>query len=205
MQRLSKKQVLWLALLLAFLTLFFFLDFPLLARSQEQAPIASGTSVYSITANNLTYYAFPLLDVSETTSYRPLWPLVDPPAPASSPSNIPPALSSKEHDPATSGLRTWTNEEVQQLITYWSEYYGIDSAIAQRIAFAESGYRYDAINSSSRACGIFQYVPSVWRNIYEGRAGISCMDADANIRAAIRHMSVHGFSAWSSSQSAWQQ
>jgi len=40
-------------------------------------------------------------------------------------------------------------------------------------------------------------MPGTWKNTPEGKAGLSCKDADANVRAAVRHMAVHeSLSPW---------
>jgi hypothetical protein len=227
MQRLTKRQVYWLALVLAFLVILFFLDFPTFASSQNQAPIASGTSVTLVKADNLKFYAFPIIEISQTTLYRPTWPAVDPaPRPevrrsvvaTRSNSGIrhnndgPSRISTSEvqsdtsrADSATSGLRAWTKEEVQELIETHSLNVGLDPARIIRIATCESGLRWDAKNRSSSASGIFQYLSGVWGRTLAGRQGTSVFDADANIRMAVSHMAVHGYGAWLSSQSCWNQ
>jgi hypothetical protein len=92
--------------------------------------------------------------------------------------------------------RPYSREEVIALIETYSAEYGISSEAPLRIAKCESNYRWDAKNKRSSASGVFQYLAGTWANTYEGKAGLSVFDADANIRAAIRHMSVHGFDAW---------
>ncbi len=94
-------------------------------------------------------------------------------------------------------------EEVKALIIQYSQQYHINSALPLRIANAESGYRYDAVNPASGACGVMQYLPSTWRNTPEGKSGLSCKNADANIRAGVRHISVHGTAPWNASKHVW--
>jgi len=95
-----------------------------------------------------------------------------------------------------SSERSYTQEEVIQLIHHWSEYFSVPVEHPLRIAKCESNYRWDAKNQFSSASGVFQYLERVWARTPEGKAGLSVFDADANIRAAIRHMSVHGYDAW---------
>jgi muramidase (phage lysozyme) len=90
----------------------------------------------------------------------------------------------------------YTKEEVIQLIHHWSEYFNVPVEHPLRIARCESNYRWDAKNKTSSASGVFQYLSGTWSKTFEGKAGLSVFDADANIRAAIRHMSVHGYDAW---------
>lgn len=90
----------------------------------------------------------------------------------------------------------YSQEEVIQLIRHWSEYFSVPVEHPLRIAKCESNYRWNAKNKSSSASGVFQYLNGTWAKTFEGKAGVSVFDADANIRAAIRHMSVHGYDAW---------
>lgn len=92
--------------------------------------------------------------------------------------------------------RPYSQEEVIQLIHHWAEYFSVPVEHPLRIFKCESNYRWDAKNKSSSASGVAQYLSGTWANTPEGKAGLSVFDADANIRAAIRHMSVHGYSAW---------
>lgn len=87
-------------------------------------------------------------------------------------------------------------ERVRLLIVQKSTEYGVDAERALRIAKCESNFNPNAINKSSGASGVFQYLPSTWANTPEGKEGKSPFDAEANIRAAIRHMAVHGYNAW---------
>jgi len=94
------------------------------------------------------------------------------------------------------GVRHYTQEEVIQLIHHWAEYFSVPVEHPLRIARCESNYRWDAKNRSSSASGVFQYLSGSWANTFEGKAGASVFDANANITAAIRHMSIHGYDAW---------
>lgn len=95
-------------------------------------------------------------------------------------------------------------EQVMGLIAFYAGKYQVSETLALRIAFAESGFSPTARNKTSGACGVFQYLPSTWRNTPEGKAGRSCEDPEANIEAAIRHMSVHGTDAWNASKDKWK-
>lgn len=54
----------------------------------------------------------------------------------------------------------------------------------QQVARCESGYNPGAVNSSSGAEGLFQFMPSTWAGTPEGRAGESVDDPTANAQAA---------------------
>jgi hypothetical protein len=92
---------------------------------------------------------------------------------------------------SSKGLREYTKEEVTSLIEYYSTLYGYSAEKAKKIAFCESGYRWDAKNKYSTASGVFQYVRGTWSGTEEGRNGESPLNADANIRAAIRYLSTN--------------
>lgn len=104
---------------------------------------------------------------------------------------LPPSTAVHAH-----GVRPYTQEEVIQLIHHWSEYFSVPVEHPLRIAKCESNYRFDARNKTSSAAGVFQYLSGSWANTFEGKAGASVFDANANITAAIRHMSIHGYDAW---------
>src|SRR5919199_5023994 len=55
---------------------------------------------------------------------------------------------------------------------------------ALRIAKCESGYNPNAVNRSSGASGLFQFLPSTWRSTPQGSAGASVFDPVANAQAA---------------------
>jgi Transglycosylase SLT domain len=92
--------------------------------------------------------------------------------------------------PSFSG-RHYSKEEVQALIIHYSAQYGINSATPLCIAKLESGYNQFSKNSTSTASGVFQYLSSTWRVTDEGKSGLSVLDADANVRAAIKYMAIH--------------
>lgn len=84
--------------------------------------------------------------------------------------------------------KTYSKEEVQQLIRDYSVQYGIPAEVPLCIAKYESGYNHLAANRNSSAKGVFQYLNGTWKGTDEGRARLSVFDADANVRAAIKYM-----------------
>ncbi len=69
-------------------------------------------------------------------------------------------------------------------------------AWALRIAKCESGYNPRAVNASSGAAGLFQFLPSTWRNMPQGRAGKDVFDPVANAQAAAYYYSTSGAGPW---------
>jgi len=75
---------------------------------------------------------------------------------------------------------------------------------ALHIAYRESRYQWDATNSSSGACGIFQHLPQYWpirQNNFDiaypkWRIAESCYDARANIVVAIWMVHNGGWGPW---------
>jgi hypothetical protein len=90
----------------------------------------------------------------------------------------------------TSG-RSYSKEEVIQLINDYSKLYGISPETPLCIARLESGYNQFSKNKSSSASGVFQYLSGTWRGTDEGRSGLSVFDAEANVKAAIKYMAIH--------------
>ncbi len=87
--------------------------------------------------------------------------------------------------------RTYTPEEVQQLIVEYSAQYGLNPETPLCIAKWESGYNQFSKNRHSTASGVFQYLTSTWRHTDEGKAGMSIFDAEANVKAAVKYMAIH--------------
>ncbi len=87
--------------------------------------------------------------------------------------------------------KTYSKEEVEQLIVQYSEIYGINSATPKCIAFRESGYNQFSKNRRSTASGVFQYLSSTWKHTDEGKAGMNVFDAEANVKAAVKYMATH--------------
>jgi hypothetical protein len=154
----------------------------------------------------------------QPNDYEPKIESPDIPRPAEPGGRDNPVQDTKETDtPARSPLpkpqvgsgtlpRAYTKEEVKDLIIRYSNEYGIDPVLPTRIATCESKLKYDAKNPHSSASGIFQYLAgSTWRNTPEGKQGLSPFDADANVRAAVRHIAVHGTAAWNPSKHCWSK
>lgn len=99
-------------------------------------------------------------------------------------------VSGKLHEQLDSG-RNYSKEEVQALIISYSNQYGINPATPLCIAQKESGFNPNAKNRNSSASGVFQYLSTTWRGTDEAKAGRSVMDADANVKAAVKYMAIH--------------
>ena len=65
-------------------------------------------------------------------------------------------------------------------------------AWALRVAKCESNYNPMAVNRSSGAAGLFQFLPSTWANTPQGKAGQSVFDATANAQAAAWYYNATG-------------
>ena len=63
---------------------------------------------------------------------------------------------------------------------------------ALRVAKCESNYNPLAVNRSSGASGLFQFLPSTWANTPQGKAGMSVFDATANAQAAAWYYNATG-------------
>lgn len=81
--------------------------------------------------------------------------------------------------------------EIQSLIIQYAKQYGIAADAPLCIAKHESGFNPNSKNKSSSASGVFQYLSGTWAATDEGKAGLSVLNADANIRAAVKYMGVH--------------
>jgi hypothetical protein len=99
--------------------------------------------------------------------------------------------------------RSYSKDEVIQLIKDYSAAYRISSAIPLAIARCESGYNQFSKNKSSTASGVFQYLSSTWRNTPAGRQGISVFDADANVKMAVSSIAANGTAPWLASRHCW--
>jgi hypothetical protein len=95
--------------------------------------------------------------------------------------------TSKKKQPAYSG-RHYSKAEVVGLIEQYSQLFGIRSDAPLCVAKLESGYNQFSKNKNSSASGVFQYLAGTWKATDEGKAGLSVLDADANVRAAIKYM-----------------
>ena len=99
--------------------------------------------------------------------------------------------------------RSYSKEEVIQLIKDYSAQYGISADLPLRIARCESGYNQFSQNRNSTASGIFQYLSSTWNNTSAGRKGVSVFDADANVLMAVSSIATHGTAPWLASKNCW--
>jgi peptidoglycan hydrolase CwlO-like protein len=72
----------------------------------------------------------------------------------------------------------------------------VDTAMC--VASHESGFRPNAVNASSGAAGVFQFLPSTWASMSAaaGWQGSSALDADANVAVAAWTVGRYGWSAW---------
>lgn len=99
--------------------------------------------------------------------------------------------------------RTYSKEEVIQIIKDYSAQYGISADVPLRVANCESGYNQFSRNRNSTATGVFQYLASTWKNTEAGKQGISVFDADANVHMAIKSIASGGINNWAASKSCW--
>jgi soluble lytic murein transglycosylase-like protein len=120
------------------------------------------------------------------------------------PSNRPSTGQSRSGDSRRYNGKSYSKEEVIALINSYARTYNIDPALPLRIAKCESGYRWDAKNSSSTASGVYQYLSGTWAGTDEAKAGLSVLDADANVRAAIKYIASRGRAQpWNASKHCW--
>lgn len=79
--------------------------------------------------------------------------------------------------------------------------------LVHRIATCESGQRPTAVNRSSGAGGLMQWLPSTWRSMgYAGRYGVSraeLLDAGHQWEAAYDAVARYGTRPWASSRRCW--
>lgn len=106
-------------------------------------------------------------------------------------SNLVAKAAVKETTTSNYSGKQYTKEEVEALIVFYSEQYGIGPQTPKCIAFHESGYNQFSKNKRSTASGVFQYLTSTWKHTDEGKAGHSVFDAEANVKAAVKYMAVH--------------
>jgi peptidoglycan hydrolase CwlO-like protein len=74
----------------------------------------------------------------------------------------------------------------------------VDNALC--VGYRESRYQADAVNVSSGASGVFQFMPFLWPIMSEaaGWAGASVFDAKANVAVAAWTVANYGWSPWNS-------
>ena len=72
--------------------------------------------------------------------------------------------------------------------------------IALCVAEAESGFDPRAVNPSTGAAGVFQFLPSTWESLSElaGRTGASVFDVRANVAVAAWTVARYGWHPWRS-------
>jgi hypothetical protein len=98
----------------------------------------------------------------------------------------------------------WTVPEVKATIRCAVEKFPVSSATAHYIAYRESRYRATALNSSSGACGVYQFIPSTWNDISlrysrwkkRWNLGDGCTNARTNVLFAIRYAHQIGWGPW---------
>lgn len=177
------KKLIWLAIVVAIILL---LTFPKVAAQvwfNNPEPTGNQNSV-SLNADQKIDQPAP--SVGKTT------PEPSRPAPQKIKTQTPPP-----------NLKPYSKDEVKALINYYSAQYGIDPTVPLLVANCESGYRWDAKNSTSTASGVFQYLKSTWANTSAGKQGISVFDADANVHMAIAAIANGGIYHWNASKHCW--
>lgn len=85
---------------------------------------------------------------------------------------------------------------VTEAIRLASFIYRVPESTLRRLAFCESRMNPGAVNSSSGASGLLQFLPSTWAGNYYGRAGFSVLSPYANALGAAQHISKYGTGAW---------
>ncbi|MBO0682601.1 MAG: transglycosylase SLT domain-containing protein [Candidatus Dormibacteraeota bacterium] len=82
---------------------------------------------------------------------------------------------------------------IQQIILDAFAYLGTAAQTwALRVAKCESGYNPNAVNPSSGASGLFQFLPSSWASTPQGKAGQSVFDPAANAAGAAWYFNATG-------------
>src|SRR3990167_1171852 len=98
---------------------------------------------------------------------------------------------------------TPVNEEreytVQELIDYYSDFYGTDKELTHAIAYCESQYDPIAKNSSSTAEGVFQFIDSTWTKYCTGNK----LDPNDNTNCGVRLISESQVGHWNESVTCW--
>jgi hypothetical protein len=102
-------------------------------------------------------------------------------------------VSSTGTGPPTPALPPVAPGSIQQIILDAFASLGPTSqAWALRVARCESNFNPLAVNRSSGASGLFQFLPSSWANTPQGRAGLSVFDATANAQGAAWYYNATG-------------
>jgi hypothetical protein len=102
-------------------------------------------------------------------------------------------------------LENWTEYEVHLTIHCAVRKFPTSHDTADYVADRESGMGYNATNSSSGACGIYQHLPRYWPDRVDSfrqarpawRLKRGCYNARSNVLVAIRMASTGGWGPWS--------
>jgi soluble lytic murein transglycosylase-like protein len=86
--------------------------------------------------------------------------------------------------------------DVGALIDEAAGAWGLHAGTMRRIAFCESRFFPGAVNPRSGASGVYQFLPSTWRQTPQGRAGASVFDPVANVWGAMWLMTHYGPGQW---------
>lgn len=100
---------------------------------------------------------------------------------------------------------TWDRATVATIIREAAAKYGVDAELLLRIAQCESGLNPSAKNRNSSASGLFQFMPSTYRNSPSGAAGLSIWDPRANAEAAAFKIANGALRAWNASRHCWSR
>ena len=101
----------------------------------------------------------------------------------------PPYLTSQNNPNFNEEPEKW---QIQELIYYYSGYYGVDFSLSYELAKFESGFNPKAKNEFSSAKGIYQFIDKTWADNCEG----DVYSAEDNIKCAIRIISEGGLKHW---------
>lgn len=85
---------------------------------------------------------------------------------------------------------------VPEKIIEYSRSFNVDSVLAVNIAYAESNFDPSTKNSSSTAKGVFQILNGTWKDY---KCIGNPLNADDNIRCAMKIMKQDGYGAWNAS------
>ncbi len=102
-----------------------------------------------------------------------------------------------------------TKEDVKQLIIEVATQYGVDTNLALKIAYAESGYNCKAQNRTSSAGGLYQFINSTFLSTQKRMGRPQTLEnkynCRANAEAAMFLLSKGELSHWKASQGSWQK
>lgn len=114
---------------------------------------------------------------------------------------------------------TQSKLEVKQLIIDWSNRFGIDPTVPQKIAYCESGFNVLSQNKVSSAGGVFQFLDGTWiatvNQIIKSdpalaaelglKADLSQKKTSLNAVVGVWKIANGGISAWNASKHCWTQ